>query len=487
MLFPFETTQRSDNKLSQLSAVAKRLLYTPLFITLYAALIFFCWFFGGEEVGIILTVIIAGFILCAQADTLPLFTILFMVAFTFPDDIDPLNYLPIMPYLSIVAVGIICHFVRFRPRPRYTAMFFPMLAVSVALLMGGADSISAEHYAGGITYALLLGVAILALYVILGMYYDPPKDVDVKGYIMALLVTMGVVLALQTIVFYIRTDKPITLWTKINLDVGWGISNNVSTLLLMSFPACFYFASKTRYTSVIHMAIGIVLFIANVFTFSRGGILASLVVIVPTVIVGGIYAKNRKVYIISAAALFAVVAIILASTYKFWVPLIESTFASGMNSSGRDKLYAEALQGLIDHPIFGLGIGFRGDWYNIPNMPMYWFHSTFFQIIGSMGLLGLIAYVYFYTSRYYLILKRDMFNVFIFLCLLGFEGYSMIDTGTFVPIPTMLIAMMLTLAVERENTIDYPPYAMTPRFKLALFKATMTGIWQDVKGKFAKR
>lgn len=431
-----------------------KFLYSPLYIALYMSMVLIFWLVQIEQLSIFLTILLACYILCSQEDTLPLFPILFAVAFSFPHDIDPLTYVPLMPLLALIAAAIILHFIRFKPKLRYTKFLLPSLAISCALMLGGVGVISAADYAGGLTYALLLGFVLFALYIVIGAFFAPPRDTDVQGYTMAMLVSMGVLLSLQTIWFFIKTDQSIYVWTKANLDLGWGISNNVSTLLLMSMPACFYFAAKTKYASPFFMLLGGFMFAINVLTFSRGGILSACVVILPTVIAGGIYAKHKKVYIISAAAIFLVLVIALASAYKLWTPILASVFENKFAPSNRDKLYAEAWQGFTTYPLFGLGIGFRGVNFRMANMPMYWFHSTFFQIIGSMGLVGLIAYAYYYSVRYFIILRKKMFNVFVFLCLLGFEGYSMIDTGTFVPIPTMMIAMLLTLIVERENAIS---------------------------------
>ena len=108
----------------------------------------------------------------------------------------------------------------------------------------------------------------------------------------------------------------------------------------------------------------------------------------------------------------------------------------------------------IKHPIVGAGMGYSGVNYDMVVIGFYWFHSTFFQIIASMGIVGLIGYLYFYIVRYKIIIKSarsGIFGVFALLALIGFELYSMIDTGTFIPVPTMMLTMLITLINEKQR------------------------------------
>ena len=88
------------------------------------------------------------------------------------------------------------------------------------------------------------------------------------------------------------------------------------------------------------------------------------------------------------------------------------------------------------------------------NGTLYWYHSTFFQTIGGMGLIGIIAMSYEYIVRYRIIfkgMKNDMFRIFMFFGLLGYELYSLIDCGTFLPYPFVTLAMVLTGIAEIHN------------------------------------
>lgn len=71
-----------------------------------------------------------------------------------------------------------------------------------------------------------------------------------------------------------------------------------------------------------------------------------------------------------------------------------------------------------------------------------------------MGLIGIIAMSYEYIVRYRIIfkgMKNDMFRIFMFFGLLGYELYSLIDCGTFLPYPFVTLAMVLTGIAEIHN------------------------------------
>ena len=142
--------------------------------------------------------------------------------------------------------------------------------------------------------------------------------------------------------------------------------------------------------------------------------------------------------------------------------MVLSLIKRGMGSSGRTELFKEAWGLFKAHPIFGVGKGYMG-----PNTPpsaigVYFFHSTFFQVIACMGIVGLAAYAYFYIIRFKILFKniKHSFNLFCLALLIGFEGYSLLDTGTFIAYPFMALIVIITLLLERVQT-DFSGY-VTP-------------------------
>ena len=67
-----------------------------------------------------------------------------------------------------------------------------------------------------------------------------------------------------------------------------------------------------------------------------------------------------------------------------------------------------------------------------------------------MGIVGILAYGYNYVVKGVVLFKnpRNTFNLFVIVVAIGFEGYSMIDTGTMIPFPYMMLVTIMMCVVE---------------------------------------
>lgn len=427
-------------------------LYSRLYFALLTATIFLCWFFEVEAYGVIGIIFFASIVLVLRKDTTPLIPIIFVVAMIFPRDIDPMTYANVFYFFIPLPIAIVTHFIRFRVPFRLGKLFFPQLAVSIALLLGGIGSISLEHYTVGLVYALLLGVAILFFYFFFYLYAYPPKNVDFKNWIANILNFIGLLIVCQVITRYVQEFE---IHSKVGsgVSIGWGVGNNFSTVLLITVSGTFYLASKSKF-SLIYLLSAVAQYIVIVIGWSRGATLFAAIIL-PMFLVAllvGTPKENRRFMLCGVAV---VVALFIGAVIALWEPLfdmVEKVLAQGTGVSGRDKLYQEAIDVFMANPIFGAGVGFDGVYYTQETMPMYWFHSTLFQVIGSMGILGIISYAWYYYQRYRIMVrKKCIFSIFMLIGMIGFEGYSMIDTGTFVPLPIMFIVILMTLVIELDN------------------------------------
>ena len=438
--------------LNKLNDFGDRFLYSRLYFALLSLTIFLCWFFEVEAYGVIGIIFFASIVLIMRRDTTPLIPIIFVVAMIFPRDIDPMTYANVFYFFIPLPIAIVTHFIRFRVPFRIGKLFFPQLAVSIALLVGGLGSISLEHYTIGLVYAILLGVAILFFYFFFYLYAYPPKNVDFKLWIANALNLIGLIIVAQVATRYVQEFE---IHSRIGsgVSIGWGIANNYATILLITLGGTFYLASKSKF-SVLYLINAVLQYIVIVISWSRGATLFAVVVL-PMFLIALLVGtpKDNRRYMLTG--LVIVLAVFVGALIALWDPimeLVDGILAQGTGVSGRDKLYQEAVDVFMVNPIFGAGVGFDGIYYRQETMPMYWFHSTLFQIIGSMGIVGIIAYAWYYYARYrVMVRKRCIFSVFMIIGMIGFEGYSMIDTGTFVPLPIMFIVILMTLIIELDN------------------------------------
>ena len=436
------------NKLNQFG---DKFLYSRLYMVLLGLLVFVCWYLEKEIVGVAIVIFFASIVLVLRRDTTPLIAIIFVIAMIFPRDIDPLSYGNAFFFFIPLPIAIVFHFIRFRVPMRVGKMFFPQLAVSIALFVGGIGVIPKDNYLTGLTYVILLGVAILFFYFLFYLYAYPPKNVDFKMFIANLLNVVGTIIVCQVATRYIQ-EPEVHFRVGSAVSIGWGCGNNFATILLFTVGGTLYLASKSK-ASLFYLVLAVLQYVAIVLGWSRGATLFAAIILPMYIIALFVSAgKNRRYVVFGGVIVLAFMLAVIIVFHKEIFALVDMVLAQGTGVSGRDKLYSEAIQVFLANPIFGAGVGFYGDYYRFDIMPMYWFHSTLFQVIGSMGIVGILAYAYYYYARYrVMVRKKCAFSVFMIIGMIGFEGYSMMDTGTFVPIPIMIMVILMTLLIELDN------------------------------------
>ncbi|MBR4800954.1 MAG: O-antigen ligase family protein [Clostridia bacterium] len=436
-----------------------KFFYSDLYLAVLAALILASWISGIMLIGFFAIIIFATVLLVIMDDIKPLIPILFYVAFCISDTSDLSVYYPYLPCLIPLILAIVFHLIFYHPR-RFSLgeLGASQILISIALLIGGCTCISLARWTGALTYSLLLGVGVFFIYFAWTNYTRGTPYGETSTYFAKIFMWMGLILVGEMITYYIRNriGTPIEEWSSHEwIDLGWGIDNNVATLLLLSAPMCFYLATKKEHPTP-YILVGVIHYLGIVSAYSRGGLLFA-VVTAPIVLVATILkSKNKSESLIIIICLIIVALTALAFVFDKIKAIISGIFEDGLKSSSRILLYKDALHQFAAHPIFGVGTGYDGPDYenHVEEIVFYWFHSTFFQVVGSMGIVGIIAYGWNYLKRAKVIFKnifKDTFILFSFLSLLGFELYSMIDTGTFVPLPTMMIVFIMFATIEKHH------------------------------------
>lgn len=455
--FKFEENPKYKSFIAKLD----KFLYSDYYLLTIAAIIFIFWNIGYyarlvEVAGLILIVLLASFVLLVKDDATPIIPIIFMVTALFPVEVNPASYGLAILGVAPLPFALVYHLIHYRRKFKINKFFYSQLAVSIALIFGGIGTINAEGYKNGIAWVLLLGVAILAIYFIFSNYCKPKREIDLKTYLAKIMFYASMLIMFEVFVFYMRDPSRIHDMNE-RVSIGWCIGNNFSTWLVLLMPGTCYLAVKSK-LSWLYTLLFLGEYVAIILSLSRGGILFALIV-APFFIAAMIYFGKayRKGIVIPLVVVLVVGIIIIGATWEktmaFCSMVINRSFSPDghIKTSGRWELYAEAWNCFKANPIFGAGIGYFGKNYNGGTLGFYFFHSTLFQIIGCMGLVGLGAYIYNYVERFKIICHKDMFNIFILIGMLGFEGYAMIDTGTFVPMPSMIMVTLIIVVLELIN------------------------------------
>ena len=457
-------TSKIDGLLNKVPQKFKNFFYSDIYPPICAAVFFISWvvaFYGGFPlIGVIFAVLTASVALVICDDVVPCIPLLFMVAFSIGDTSDLSIYIPYLTVLIPLFIAIPFHLAHYRPKKfSFGSLGVPQLIITIVLLLGGCTSITLSRYVGALTYSLLLGVGVFFIYFAFYNYINVKDRKVFHELFPKTFLWIGVLLSAEILVYYIRYrfGLPVSEWLAKNwIDLGWGIDNNVATILLITAPMTFYLALD-RKTSPLYVLAGVLQYLTILLTFSRGGILFAAIT-APVVFIITIIKSKRKTFTIATLAVLALSAIVLFIV-KFGDirTIFSNIFSDGLTSSSRMELYKESLRGFARHPVFGLGGGYDGTNYenHVEGVTFYWFHSTLFQVIGGYGLLGIFAFGFSYFRKAIILkeVKHDIFFLFILLSFVGFELYSMIDTGTFVPIPNMMIIMVTYAVLEHDKRL----------------------------------
>ena len=409
--------------------------------------------------GMVALLLIGSVILIVNKDIMPLLPcLIYTIYCTSNNNILSIksNIIVFVIVCIIFSICLIAHFFIYKPKFKLFKLTIPLILVSMALFLGGIGFLSFTDYLKGITFMLSLGPLLLFLYYFIMLYLSPPSWVNAREYLCYIMVVIGVVVLGQVAIFVIRADLPIIDLIRVTMDVGWGNRNGIAMTLVLCFPCAFYIAFGRKRMAVPFYLLSFLMYLTVMFIYSRGGVVASTMTMIALLLYSAIKSPNKRYFVNSLALLMIPISIYAIMNPDVILAIIEKfTSYEGIGSSGRDSLFKEAYKLFIQNPIFGSGVGYVGNIFTVPDFCMYWFHSTLFQVIGNMGLVGIIAYSIFYITRGITMFSSlKPFNILISLAILGFEAHSMVDVGTFNPFPFMFIIIILTAFLEYSNSID---------------------------------
>lgn len=448
--------QKAKEVFETLQTKARKFLYTDAYILLVLAIVLIAWWVQNATFGFVALILVSCFALVFSDDILPLTVNIFgAVLMIYKDKVDEFLYMwPTFIPLGIAIVWFVVRNLRGKKRFVMGKMFFPQIAVSVALLIGGIGVVEKSNYLDSLPISIALGIGVLFVYLLYTNFTKQDSDVIIPEYFAKVLMYIGLAVSIEFIITVIRTNIPIGEWISEGWHLGWGMRNNIATYLVITAPMALYLTTRKRFP-IIYYTIAAFQYVCLIMTFSRGAIAFGAIGAFVGIPLSVVKAKDRKQSLICVCIIFAILGLIGAVCHDKASVLFECLknrfFGQDDISSGRFDLYKEAWELFKEYPFIGGGMGHVGENAGTKNeMGLYWFHSTLFQIIGCMGLVGVLAYGYYYVTKFYLLIKRrkSIFALFIFVIWIGFEGYSMIDTGTMSPYPDMMIIMVTTYLLE---------------------------------------
>ncbi|PDY45271.1 polysaccharide polymerase [Bacillus pseudomycoides] len=135
--------------------------------------------------------------------------------------------------------------------------------------------------------------------------------------------------------------------------------------------------------------------ITNLLTFSRGGIVALILVVILYIILADFL---KKVKMIMIALLCLVVIYAACSFMQIDLNQIISSRINDFSSdkgSGRFELWEQAINYFMSHPLLGIGAFNFSDYYAFEHNEKLYVHNTYLEILVEAGIIGFLFYFSF--------------------------------------------------------------------------------------------
>ncbi|MGX2960664.1 O-antigen ligase family protein [Peribacillus sp. JNUCC 23] len=157
-----------------------------------------------------------------------------------------------------------------------------------------------------------------------------------------------------------------------------------------------FFSFYLTYLKGLKHSIGFILcVITSLLTFSRGGIVALLLVVLLYVILAD-FSKKLKMMTVS---LLCLVVIFTAGSFiqVDFNQIIHSriTDFSTDGGSGRFELWVQAINYFMSHPLLGIGAFNFSDYYEFEHNEKLFVHNTFLEVLVESGIIGFLLYFSF--------------------------------------------------------------------------------------------
>ncbi len=401
---------------------------------------------GKEVTGVLFFSALICFFLVFCEDILPT-TLPFFLACTIATNCyDSYHiFMPTAKYAPVVFACLACRLTV------YKKPFFlggrsgkGLLAVSLAVALGGIGRFSLVDYVYGAYYVLGLGLGMYFAYLLMLSEFSVRRPYDLKKKFSVVMTLMGAVCVVMIAFGYYRFHKG-----EIPRLYPEGFSrNNLSTLLMFAMPFPLFFAEKRPYTVVVTVAF----YAAIAVSTSRGGLLFGGVELLVCFAywIFSAKGKERKVRLFAFFSLLSVFALLFGKTV-YGVIVDRLAEVGDFKKDARWIMLLQAFERFTKSPISGYGILDRTIEYEIIRKKgaLTWYHMMIPQIVGSMGLLGVGAYAYQFYGRARLIFDRiNDWSILLGISYLGVLMMSQVNPGEFCPLPFGLLTVLLFVFQE---------------------------------------
>lgn len=440
-----------------------RFAHSDLYLAFMAAVVFALWSTGNLMLGVAVISALATVLLVAVRDTVPLVPLVMYAPCMVATNKMPAQLWQYAVCLIPLFAAIIFHVLYYKPNNLKKGAYnvIPMALLVVAMLVAGTFSPAIQDKAIGLANVAYTGILPLATYMMVRLYGE--EKCDICDYFARAMVVWGIFICMQAAIVYLgAVVQGIDIGSNSYApQLGWGNSNVFPTVVMTCIPFNFYMMHKSYKWTVPMLLLTLGEFICILYCHSRGVMIFTVLVLMASAITVTVYNRKNPVFWTVLLCIMAALTVFIIYYGDKILQVMTNTFEDKLSSNGRDVLYMEALDKFVENPVFGAGMGYRGYVTNLHiQSGFYQFHSTIFQTLGTLGLFGTAVMLYLYIIRYYTVFKGgDRVSIFFFVAMIGFEGYSIVNTSTFTGLPLMTVVYMF-MALKELKLVNIRPDAV---------------------------
>lgn len=228
-----------------------------------------------------------------------------------------------------------------------------------------------------------------------------------------------------------------------------------SLFLGMTLPFTFTFFQKTNQTQMKWwwFTVGLTLFITDLLTFSRGGYMGLIIGIgVAIFLILSQRGISKKYWLQSTLGISFLITILFLS--PIGTRFLSSFSETDTSNRERVRLWEEAGNFIISHPVLGSGLGN----YALSVKPSaeyrepIYIHNLYLDITGELGLTGLVLFLSLYYISFSSALRkwrngRNVYSFALCISLCIFFIHSLFETALFSVHIFPLLLFLLALAI----------------------------------------
>lgn len=423
------------------------------FIVLIYLITIVLWWYDLPIVAMILYLFLILIIIIANINRITIITILFAAIIVFKDTSLGKTG-PIVVIAAVIAVPLLLYDI-FKTKINLDNKILVALFIFLGANILSMINTTSDTFSFGV-----LGVGQTFAFVLLFLYFsNRQKDGDYV-YVAKNAMILGLAIGIEFIIYAITYEGD--LMGK-DIQLGWGMSNSIAMLVTLLVPLTYSLYIENQKNKFVLFAVVVELIII-LFMLSKGGYLATLVMLPIMGIIAYKRVPNKKVLIYDQIITFALLGIALLAVFQI-APLREGfvLYFDRMDDRGwfidesRIDIYKYAISIFNRFPIFGSGT-YTGIPYLVEGgylAGLLHYHNIFLHSMATLGIVGLISFLYFLYTVFKSLLVKHTYNLFVFAAIVAMIVHGMVDNTWYNPLVMICILTALSVIgkVEKNNLV----------------------------------